>query len=167
MSLMGDRIKMKREENGLTMAELGSILGVQASAVNKWEKGHVSNIKRSTISQMAKLFDVNPVWLMGIDGPEEVEGFDTAAAFEAEWTNRGGGRHPISISDLEYRLIRKYRNSDERTKATVRLLLGLDNVPNVPQEIPHLEEKYQPHARAARLYKKPSDKLIKRRKEKI
>lgn len=64
---MGKRIKLKRLEANLTMEELGTKLGVQKSAINKWEKGMVTNIKRSTIQAMAEIFDCSPIWLMGWD----------------------------------------------------------------------------------------------------
>ena len=77
MSEMGQRIREKRLENDLTMNELAEKLGVQASAVNKWEKGAVENIKRSTIAQMAKIFDCSPGWLMGFqDVKPAIPAFD-------------------------------------------------------------------------------------------
>ena len=53
---MGKRIYMKRTENGMTMKQLADRLGVQTSAINKYEKGAVENIKRKTIEDMAKIF---------------------------------------------------------------------------------------------------------------
>ena len=67
MKTMGQRIHDKRVEYGMTMEELGAKLGVQRSAVNKWEKGEVLNIKRPCIKAMAELFHVSPAWLMGMD----------------------------------------------------------------------------------------------------
>lgn len=66
-TLMSLRIQQKRKEKGLTLQELGDMLGVYKSAVNKWEKGTVKNIKQSTIKKMAEIFDCSPAWLMGID----------------------------------------------------------------------------------------------------
>ena len=126
MSLMGDRIKMKREENDLTMAELGAILGVQASAVNKWEKGHVSNIKRSTIAKMADLFDVNPVWLMGLEGGE-------LAYYDAEIPTLKGTDHikldSLTLTAEESYIIKKYR-VDEKFRNVVKALNGYE--PTIP-----------------------------------
>lgn len=65
MADMGQRINQKRLEMGLTMEELGKMVGVGASAVNKWEKGNVENLKRSTIQKLADIFHCSPVWLMG------------------------------------------------------------------------------------------------------
>lgn len=66
---MGERIHQKRKELGYTMEELGNKVGVNKSAVNKWEKGIVSNMKRSTIEKLASVLEVSPVWLMGMEEP--------------------------------------------------------------------------------------------------
>lgn len=73
MDKMGFRIYQKRTEAGMTMAELGEKVGVQPSAVNKWEKGDTQNIKRSVIAQMAALFHCSPSWLMGFDETADVK----------------------------------------------------------------------------------------------
>lgn len=67
MATMGERIFQKRKELGMTMEELGARLGVNKTAVNKWEKGIVQNVKQSTIKQMADIFGCTPSWLMGFD----------------------------------------------------------------------------------------------------
>ena len=61
---MGLRIHQKRKELDLTMEELGALVGVNKTAVNKWEKGTVRNLKQSTIADLAKLFGCSPAWLM-------------------------------------------------------------------------------------------------------
>ena len=62
---MGEIIKMLRLQAKMTQEELGEKLGVQKSAVRKWENGEVENIKRTTIALMAKIFNVSPCYLMG------------------------------------------------------------------------------------------------------
>ena len=86
MKTMGQRIKQKRTEYGLTMEELGNRLGVQKSAVNKWEKGEVLNIKRSYIKEMADIFHCSPAWLMGMDDVKDVTLTYTAEGKEAVTT---------------------------------------------------------------------------------
>ena len=71
MNEMGKRIRMKRTEKGMTMEQLASALGVKASAINKYEKGIVENIKRSTIQEMALILECNPAWLMGFDAEQD------------------------------------------------------------------------------------------------
>lgn len=67
---MGERIAYYREKQGLTMDQLGEMLGVQRSAINKYEKGYVENIKRSVIQQMAEIFGISPCYLMWGDESE-------------------------------------------------------------------------------------------------
>lgn len=83
-NLMGYRIHKKRIEKGLTMEELGEMVGVKSSAVNKWEKGIVENIKRDTIAELAKIFNCSPVWLMGYDTQEQLEEISKSAIEDAD-----------------------------------------------------------------------------------
>ena len=79
---MAQRIQECRKKLDLTQEELGEKLGLQKSAITKYEKGRVTNIKRETIHLMSKLFNVNPTWLMGFDVPiknEEKDEVKTAA----------------------------------------------------------------------------------------
>lgn len=119
--VMANRIKTMRLKCNLTMEELGSRLGVGKSAVNKWEKGLVKNIKRSTIEQMAKIFDCSPIWLMGMD--EEIAAYDTAYDFERDWALRGGGEHPIHLTSEEEQIIQDIRKADNQTREMLRRIL--------------------------------------------
>ena len=62
---MGDRIRQMRTDAGMTQEELAEKLGLQKSAIAKYENGRVENIKRSTIQKMAELFDRTPSYVMG------------------------------------------------------------------------------------------------------
>ena len=66
---MGDIIRIKRNELGLSQEELGEKLDpkVNRAAVNKWETGLVENIKRSHIGQLSKIFEITPTELMCFD----------------------------------------------------------------------------------------------------
>lgn len=69
---MGQRIKELRLQKGWTQEELGNKLGLQKSAIAKYENGRVSNLKASTILRMAEAFNVMPSYLMGWDdAPKE------------------------------------------------------------------------------------------------
>lgn len=67
---MGDRIRYLRKQKGLTQEELGKYIDVKKSAIAKYEKGHVQNMKRSTIETLSALFDVSPSYLMCLDEPQ-------------------------------------------------------------------------------------------------
>lgn len=62
----GGRIKELRLLNNLTQEELGDKVGVKKAAVQKWESGVTTNLRRSTIQKLSELFDVSPSYLMGM-----------------------------------------------------------------------------------------------------
>lgn len=50
---IGKTIRDARLAKGLTQEELGNMVGVQKSAIAKYESGRVVNIKRSTLQKLA------------------------------------------------------------------------------------------------------------------
>ena len=66
----GTRIKELRTLFNMSQEELGSRVGVQRAAINKYEKGTVENIPIKTIENIAKVFDVSPTYIVGWDGTE-------------------------------------------------------------------------------------------------
>lgn len=64
---LGTRIKELRLLYEMSQEELGRRVGVQRAAINKYEKGTVTNIPISTIEEIAKVFDVSPTYLVGWD----------------------------------------------------------------------------------------------------
>ncbi|MCP1288288.1 helix-turn-helix domain-containing protein [Mammaliicoccus sciuri] len=70
-------IKARRLELGLTLEEVGNIVGVGKSTVRKWETGDIENMKRDKIVKLSKALKVSPSYIMGF---EEVEEQPTVAA---------------------------------------------------------------------------------------
>lgn len=62
---MNHRIKERRLALNMTQEELAHKLGMQKSAIAKYESGRVENIKRSTLAKMATLLECSPAYLMG------------------------------------------------------------------------------------------------------
>ena len=57
---IGDKIRNARISKGLTQEELGKALGVQKSAIAKYENGRVVNIKRSTLKKLSDILGIAP-----------------------------------------------------------------------------------------------------------
>ena len=64
---IGERIKYLRLLADMSQEELGNRVGVQRAAINKYEKGSVTNIPIATIEKMASVFDVSPTYIVGWD----------------------------------------------------------------------------------------------------
>lgn len=61
-----DILKELRLSHNLTQEELGKLVGLQKSAIYKYETGLLSDPKRSLIAKLAEVFDVSPAYLLGL-----------------------------------------------------------------------------------------------------
>ena len=66
----GTRIRELRTLADMSQEELGRRVGVQRAAINKYEKGSVTNIPIATIEKIANVFDVSPTYIVGWNGDE-------------------------------------------------------------------------------------------------
>lgn len=64
MSPIGDKIKERRLELGLTLEQVGKAVGVGKSTVRKWETGYIQNMKRDKISLLAQVLNISPADLI-------------------------------------------------------------------------------------------------------
>lgn len=94
---MGDIIRKLRIEKGVTQEELGKVIGVQKSAIRKYESGAVENLKKSSIQALANYFGVTPTYLMGWSDdpngnsePSNVYPVDRIVTFDELGTVRAG-----------------------------------------------------------------------------
>lgn len=62
---MGQKIYNLRIQKGLTLEELGNMVGVGKSTVRKWENGMIANMKRDKILKVSEVLDTTPAYLMG------------------------------------------------------------------------------------------------------
>lgn len=61
---IGEKIRSARISKGLTQEALGELLGVQKSAIAKYESGRVVNIKRSTLKKISDILSIRPAELI-------------------------------------------------------------------------------------------------------
>ena len=62
-----EKIKSLRLEQGLTLEEVGKLVGVGKSTVRKWETGAIANMRRDKIAKLAVALHTTPGYLMGWD----------------------------------------------------------------------------------------------------
>ena len=61
---LGEKIRARRKELGMTMEDLGRAVGVQRSAINKYEKDMIKDPTRTIIAKFARALNVSPMYLM-------------------------------------------------------------------------------------------------------
>lgn len=61
---VGELIRQKRIELDMTQEQLGNLVGVNRAAINKWETGRVTNLKRETIKKLSEIFQISPALLV-------------------------------------------------------------------------------------------------------
>ena len=62
---LSNKIKELRLQRGMTLEQVGTIVGVGKSTVRKWETGMIENMKRDKIALLAKALGTTPAYLMG------------------------------------------------------------------------------------------------------
>lgn len=67
MENLNEMLKRRRIELGLSLEEVGKIVGVGKSTVRKWETGMIKDMKRSQIAKYAKALRVKPTLILGIE----------------------------------------------------------------------------------------------------
>ena len=81
---IGQKIKEARLAKGLTQEELGNLVGLQKSAIAKYENGRVVNIKRSTLQKLAKALDLRGSDLIIESNPQEAAELSAKVLLDGE-----------------------------------------------------------------------------------
>lgn len=58
---IGDIMRVRRQELGLTLEDVGNYVGVGKSTVRKWEHGDIENMKRDKIALLSKILKLSPL----------------------------------------------------------------------------------------------------------
>ncbi len=66
---VGERIKTRRVQRGMTLLALAQAVGVREATVQRYESGAIRNIKQATLAKLAEALQTTPGWLMGWEEP--------------------------------------------------------------------------------------------------
>lgn len=61
---IGNRIKERRKELNLTQEQVGNIIGVAKSTIQRYENGLIADLKMPVIQAIATALKINPNWLI-------------------------------------------------------------------------------------------------------
>ena len=81
---IGKKIKEARKAKNMTQEELGNIVGVQKSAIAKYDSGRVVNIKRSTLQKIASALNIRPSELVFEESPKDSASFHVKVISDLE-----------------------------------------------------------------------------------
>ena len=116
---MAERIRERRLAIGLTQEDLASKLGLQKSAIAKYENGRVENIKRSVIAKMSEILLCNPAYLMGFSDDIELEQTSITPSLSSR---------SLSASESEFLGLFRKLNAEgqQRVQSYMEDLIGLE-----------------------------------------
>lgn len=81
--MISDRIRARREELGLSVAELAKRLGKNRATVYRYESNDIEDMPSSVLEPLAKALQTTPAYLMGWDD-KQTKAFDYANVFPVE-----------------------------------------------------------------------------------
>lgn len=145
--MIGDRLKMLRKEKGLTMKEIGKIIGVSDAAWTKYETNRAEPSIESLI-KIADYFQVSLDFLLGrtnIREPQFVEKANIQSEFlkEFEWSKIGDPSQMYFLVENLSTSIRKY-NEHKVTESELQLLLKtISDIVLYFNTLAELKEKYK------------------------
>ena len=97
-------IHNRRIELGLTLEDVAKAVGVSASCVQRWESGDISNMRRDRIVRLAKVLNVSPLEIIGVDTSGD-----------------------IALFSEERELILAYRQQPEAVQDVIKKMLDIES----------------------------------------
>lgn len=71
---IGNRIKMMRTQQGLSIDELAHTLGKNRTTIYRYENGDIENLPLGILDPLAEALNTTPAYLMGWEAPRYVNG---------------------------------------------------------------------------------------------
>ena len=121
---VGEIIYSRRRELGLTLEEIGNATGVSKSTVKKWENGFIANMRRDKIEKLAKVLQISPIVLLGIDD----DYVQTHKFLQTITEPQNASQQVVEQIELEKELIALYEKSK-----TLNSIPKIENLISLPK----------------------------------
>ena len=106
METLQERLKKRRLQLGLTLAQVADQIGVKEATVQRYESGAIHNIKCHTILKLSEILNCSPSYLLC---------WADATCPQPQGSNE-------TISEHEQKMLNAYRNNPDLQKAVDTLL---------------------------------------------
>ena len=70
---IGERIKQRRKQLGMTQKQLAELVNLSEGSVSRYEHGKVEEVTMSKLKEFAAHLHVDTIWLVGINEETEFE----------------------------------------------------------------------------------------------
>lgn len=121
MATFAERLRILREEQGLSQRALADKVGVSNSAISVYERG-VNTPRFETLDDLAAVLNVDYSYLLG-ESP--IRGSYNRIPDEEVDTFFGGG--PLELTVEERRLVEAYRRLDAYTRKLIRMQAHIED----------------------------------------
>lgn len=116
---VGERIKSRRKELGLSAEQVAEKLGVSPATIYRYESNYINNMGVDKLKPIAAVLKVSEGFLMG-------------------WEEKEGE----ILSENEKLIIEAYREADTITRDMVRRCLGLFTPEETERDVDRIVEEY-------------------------
>lgn len=126
--MIGERVKERRLELGLTQEELARKMGFKSKAsINKIESNK-TDVNQTKTAQFANVLQTSIAYLMGWTNNTDAEDDDVALSIKkaVDLSRDRKQRFGEFMSDKEIMLVESYRSASEKDRRTVDVALELD-----------------------------------------
>ena len=103
---LGQMLKMKRKEKGLTQGQVAETIGVSTNTVSKYERNIIANMGREKVIGLSKLLDIPTVaFIEAIDKLETTDEFEQITPKEFQYEVKELLDKTDNINDQEKALL--------------------------------------------------------------
>ena len=96
---LGERIKLRRKELGLTQVQLGEMVHKSSQVISNWERGYTTAMSPEDLQNIAQALNVNITALMGDPTPPAPQ--KSSSLSERDRTANGGPAHASAREMLQ------------------------------------------------------------------
>ena len=118
---IGDKIRQRRKELGMTQAKLGKLIHKSAQVVSNWERGYTTGISADDLQHLAIALDTDVHFFVPATPEQFYCGLITDGESSASFV-----RESYPDSRLES-LIEAYPHLDEKSKDIIEAIVKLSN----------------------------------------
>lgn len=72
MAIWNERIRSKRQEKGITLAQIANKLGVTEATAQRYESGNIKSVPYEHMCAYGEILGCSPAYLMGWEDAEEI-----------------------------------------------------------------------------------------------